>query len=303
MVKILITDKIDEEGIKNLRQVAQVEVATGLKPEQLLERVKDCDVLVVRSATKVTKEVIAAAKSLKIIGRAGAGLDNVDAAAAKARGIKVLNTPEAPTEAVAELVMALMLSWARRIPMADTTMKQGKWLKSELMGTQLRGKTLGIIGTGKIGQSVGRKAVAFGMKIIAQDCVRYSDFVRDTDCLYADTDMVLKKSDYITIHLPLTPETRGMVGAAQLALMKPTAVLINTARGAIVDEAALVVALSSGKIAGACLDVFGQEPLPPDSPLLKLPNVLLSPHIGASTHETQREAAILISEKIKEAIA
>ncbi len=302
MVKILVADKIDEEGISRLREVAQVEVATGLKPQELLGRVKDCEVLVVRSATKVTSEVIAAAKNLRIIGRAGAGLDNVDAAAAKARGIKVLNTPEAPTEAVAELVLALMLSWARRIPLADASMKQGQWLKSELMGTELRGKTLGIIGTGKIGQSVGRKASAFGMKIIAQDCVRYSDFVRDTDCMYVDTDMVLKECDYLTIHLPLTPETRGMIGAAQLALMKPTAVLINTARGPIIDEAALVAALSARKIGGACLDVFDKEP-PVDSPLLKLPNVVLTPHIGASTHETQREAAILISEKIKEAIA
>jgi D-3-phosphoglycerate dehydrogenase len=259
-------------------------------------------VLVVRSATKVTKEVIAAANNLKIIGRAGAGLDNVDTGAAKARGIKVLNTPEAPTEAVAELVLALMLAWARRIPLADSSMKQGKWLKSELMGTALKDKTLGIIGAGKIGQSVGKKARAFGMKIIAQDCVQCQEFINATSCVYVDLDRILKESDYLTIHLPLTPETKGLIGAAQLAMMKATAVLVNTSRGAVVDELALAEVLSKGKIAGACLDVFAQEP-PVNSPLLKLPNVLLTPHIGASTHETQREAAILISEKIKEAIA
>ena len=302
MVNILVTDKIDEEGIRRLREVAQVDVATGLKPTELLERVKDYEVLVVRSATKVTKEVIEAGKKLKIIGRAGAGLDNVDAGAAKARGIKVLNTPEAPTEAVAELVMGLMLSWARRLPQADSSMKQGKWLKSELMGTELKGKTLGIIGTGRIGQTVGYMANAFGMKIIAQDCVRYSEFVLKTGCEYFDLETLLKESDYLTIHLPLTPDTKHMIGRAQFAMMKPTAVLINTSRGEIVDENALVEALTSGKIAGACLDVYSREP-PVDSPLLKLPNVVLAPHIGASTHETQREAAILISEKIKEAIA
>ncbi len=302
MVNILVTDKIDEEGIRRLREVAKVDVATGLKPAELLERVKDYEVLVVRSATKVTKEVIEAGKKLKIIGRAGAGLDNVDAAAAKAKGIKILNTPEAPTEAVAELVIGLMLSWARRIPQADSSMKQGKWLKSELMGTELRGKTIGIIGTGRIGQTVGYMASAFGMKIIAQDCVRYSDFVLKTGCEYSDMDTLLKESDFITIHLPLTPETRHMIGKVQLSQMKPSAVLVNTSRGEIVDEVALIEALTGGKIPGACLDVYSREP-PVDSPLLKLPNVILTPHIGASTHDTQREAAILISEKIKEAIA
>ncbi|MEM4201788.1 MAG: hydroxyacid dehydrogenase [Candidatus Hadarchaeum sp.] len=302
MVNILVTDKIDEEGIRRLREVANVDLAIGLKPPELLERIGNYEVLVVRSATKVTKEVIEAGKKLRIIGRAGAGVDNIDVEAAKARGIKVLNTPEAPSEAVAELVIGLMLSWARRLPQADSSMKQGKWLKSELMGTELRGKTLGIIGTDKIGQRVGSLAVAFGMKIVAQDCVVYPEFIAKTSCEYTDLETVLKQADYLTIHLPLTPETRHLIGRRELGLMKSTAVLINTSRGEIVDENALVEALTSGKIAGACLDVFSREP-PVDSPLLKLPNVILTPHIGASTHEAQREAAILISEKIKEAIA
>ncbi|MGQ9788137.1 MAG: hydroxyacid dehydrogenase [Candidatus Hadarchaeaceae archaeon] len=300
-MNILVTDKIDEEGIRRLKEVANVHLAIGMKQPELIEHIKDYEVLVVRSATKVTREVIEAGKNLRIIGRAGAGVDNIDVEAAKAKGIKVLNTPEAPSEAVAELVIGLMLAWARRLPQADYSMKQGKWLKSELMGTELRGKTLGIVGTGKIGQRVGALAAAFGMKIVAQDCVIYPEFIAGTGCEYADLVTVLKQSDYLTIHLPLTPETRHLFGSRELGLMKPTAVLINTSRGEIVDENALVEALSSGKIAGACLDVFSREP-PVDSPLLKLPNVVLTPHIGASTHEAQREAAILISEKIKEAI-
>lgn len=302
MVNILVTDKIDEEGITRLKEFANVDLAIGLKPPELLERIRNYEVLVVRSATKVTKEVIEAGKNLRIIGRAGAGVDNIDIEAAKAKGIKVLNTPEAPTEAVAELVVGLMLAWARRLPQADSSMKLGKWLKSELMGTELRGKTLGIIGTGKIGQRVGALAAAFGMKIVAQDCVVYPEFIAKTACEYTDLDTVLKEADYLTIHLPLTPETRHLIGRRELGLMKPTAVLINTSRGEIVDESALVEALTGGKIAGACLDVFSREP-PVDSPLLKLPNVILTPHIGASTREAQRLAAILISEKINEAIA
>jgi len=223
MANILVTDKIDEDGIRRLRAVAQVDVATGLKPAELLERIKDYDVLVVRSATKVTREVIEAGKKLKIIGRAGAGLDNVDAAAAEAKGIKILNTPEAPTEGVAELVMSLMLSWARRIPQADSSMKQGKWLKSELMGTELKGKTLGIIGTGRIGQRVGAFASAFGMRIIAHDCVQFPDFVQKTGCKYVDKETLIKESDYITIHLPLMPATKHMIGRAEIGKMKPTA--------------------------------------------------------------------------------
>jgi D-3-phosphoglycerate dehydrogenase len=302
VVNILVSDEIDEEGVRLLKELGDVDVALGLKPTELVERVKDYDVLVVRGATKVTKEVIDAAKKLRIIGRAGAGLDNVDAQAAKARGIAVLNTPEAPTIAVAELVIGLMLSWARRIPQADASMKAGRWLKSELMGTELRGKTLGIVGTGRIGQAVGYRASAFGMRIIAQDCVRYWEFVERTGCEYADLGMVMSESDFVTIHLPLAPDTRHMIAKAQFALMKPGAVLINTSRGEVVDEAALVEALARGKIAGACLDVFSREP-PVDSPLLKLPNLLLTPHIGASTREAQREAALLIAKKIKEALA
>lgn len=302
MVKVLITDRIDDEGVRRINEFAEVDVALGLKPPELLDRIKDYDVIVVRSATKVTKEVIDAGKKLKVIARAGAGLDNVDSDAAKERGIKVLNTPEAPSIAVAELAMGLMLAWARHIPRADAGMKQGKWLKSELMGTELRGKTLGIIGTGKIGREVGYRAKAFEMRILAYDVVRNDEFVRETGCEYVSLERLLSESDFVTVHIPLLPSTRHMIGRAQLELMKPTSVLVNTSRGEVVDEAALIDALKGGRIAGACLDVYSREPLV-DSPLASMPNVVLTPHIGASTREAQREAALLIADKIRGAIS
>ncbi len=301
LVKILITDKIHEDGVKLLKEIAEVDIATGLDLSELLKQVGDYEVIVVRSATKVTKEVIDAGKKLKIIARAGAGLDNVDVESAKSREIKILNTPEAPTEAVAELVIGMMLSWARNLTRADTSMKQGEWFKSDLNGTELRGKTLGILGTGKIGREVGRKAKAFKMELIAQDCVEVLSFSDEVNCRYCNLQKILSDSDYLTIHLPLTDETRQLIGKGEFEMMKPTAVLINTSRGELVDENALAEALTSGKIAGACLDVYSHEP-PVDSQLFKLSNVLLTPHIGASTREAQHEAAVLLAKKIKEEI-
>ncbi len=302
MAKILVTDKIHEDGVKLLKEFAEVDIATGLKPAELLERVKGYDILVVRSATKVTREIIAAGKRLKIIARAGAGLDNIDMKAAEERKIKVVNTPEAPTVAVAELVFGHMLSFARHLPRADAGTKQGKWEKAELMGTELRGKTLGIIGTGRIGRAVGYKAKAFLMNLLLYDVVQNREFAERTEARYVDLGTLLRESDYVTLHVPLLPETEHMIGARELGLMKPTAVLINTSRGEMVDEKALVEALRGKKIAGACLDVYEQEP-PRDSPLFKLPNVVLTPHIGASTAEAQRDAAVIVAKKIKEALA
>ena len=301
MVKVLVADKLHENGVKLLREFAEVEVATGLKPDELLERVKGCDVLVVRSATKVTGEVIAAGKKLKIVARAGVGLDNIDVEAAKSRNIKVLNAPEAPTVAVAELVFGHMLSFARQIPRADVGTKQGRWEKKELMGIELRGKTLGIIGTGQIGQAVGHRAKAFQMKLLLCDVVRNQEFAEQTRGKYVDLDTLLRESDYITLHVPLLPSTKQMIGKRELGLMKTTAVLVNTSRGKIIDEKALIEALQNKKIAGACLDVYETEP-PVDSPLFKLSNVILTPHVGASTVEAQRDAAVIVAKKIKDAI-
>jgi D-3-phosphoglycerate dehydrogenase len=301
LVKVLVADKLHEDGVKLLKEFAEVEVATGLKPEELMGKVSDCDVLVVRSATKVTADVIAAGKKLKVVARAGVGLDNIDVEAAKARNIKVVNAPEAPTIAVAELAVGLMLSFARKIPRADASTKQGKWEKKELMGTELRGKTIGIIGTGHIGQAVGYRVKAFQTKLLFYDVVQNQEFAEQTGGKYVDLDTLLRESDYITLHVPLLPSTKQMIGKRELELMKPTAVLINTSRGKIVDEKALIEALQNGRIAGACLDVYETEPLV-DSPLFKLPNVVLTPHIGASTVEAQRDAAIIVAKKIKDAI-
>jgi len=298
MVRILVCDKIHEDGIRILREFAEVDVSTGMKPEELLAKVPDYDAIVVRSATKVTAEVISAGKSLKAIARAGVGLDNVDTKAALARNIKLINSPEASTVAVAELVMGLMLSFARKIPRADLGTKQGKWEKKELMGTELRGKTLGIIGTGNIGKAVGRRAAAFEMRLLLYDVVRDEGFAREVGGRYVELDELLRNSDYVTLHVPLLPETRHMIGKRELEMMKQGAVLINTSRGAVVDEKELIEALKGGRIGGACLDVYETEPLT-DSPLLSLPNVVLTPHIGASTIEAQREAAVVVAQKLK----
>lgn len=301
MIKILVTDPIHEEGVKALKGFAEVQVATGLTPAELIERLNGREVLVVRSATKVTKEVIEASKQLKVIARAGAGLDNIDVKAAEARGIKVLNAPEALTAAVAELVFAHMLAWARHLPRADSGMKAGRWEKAQLMGSELRGKTLGIVGTGRIGRAVGYKAKAFSMNLLAYDIVQSPEFAERAGAKYVDLETLLRESDFVTLHVPLVPGTKHVIGKRELELMKPTAVLINTSRGEIIDERALVEALRARKIAGACLDVYEREP-PHDSPLLKLSNVVLTPHLGASTHEAQRDAAIIIAQKIKEAL-
>ncbi len=301
MVKILVTDSIHGDGIKILEGVGEVDVKPKLTPKQLLGAIKDYDALVVRSATKVTKEIIDAGRKLKIVARAGAGLDNIDVQAASARDIELINAPEAPTIAVAELVIGLMLAWTRRLPRADASMKQGRWEKAQLVGSELRGKTLGIVGTGKIGRAVGYRAKVFLMNLLAFDVAQSAEFSKRAGARYVDLDGLLRESDFITLHVPLTPKTRHMIGRRELELMKPTAVLINTSRGEVVDESKLVEALKKGKIAGACLDVFEREP-PMDSPLLKLPNVVLTPHIGASTVEAQREAAVLVAEKIKGAL-
>jgi D-3-phosphoglycerate dehydrogenase len=267
-----------------------------------LEKIPSFEVLVVRSATKVTKDVISAGKNLKIVARAGMGLDNVDVGAAKENGITVLNAPEAPTVAVAELVLGMMLAWVRHIPKADSTMKGGLWEKSKLKGSELRGKTLGVVGIGRIGQAVAHRARAFGMKILVYDVVQNEEFLKAVEGEFVGLDDLLKRSDFVTLHIPLTPETKHMMGKEKLELMKPTAVLVNTSRGAVVDETALIEFLREGRIAGACIDVYEREP-PGDTPLSKLPNAILTPHIGASTEEAQRKAALIVAEKIKKSLS
>jgi D-3-phosphoglycerate dehydrogenase len=298
-IRVLVCDPIHEVGIEKLERAGfEVDVRPGISGEELRRAVSNYDVLIVRSRTKVTEEIIEAGKRLRVIGRAGAGLDNIDVEAAEKKGVKVLNAPEAPAEAVAELTMGLILSLARAIPLADRSMKEQKWTKKNLMGWELKGKTLGTIGLGNIGGKVARLAKAFGMKIlITKRTPPAPALLKELEAEFVPLHELLKRSDIVTIHVPHTPQTHHMIGEKEMQLMKDGAFLINTSRGAIVDEKALLKALKSGKLGGAALDVYEEEP-PTDWTLMQLPNVVCTPHIGAQTREAQRVASDLIAEKI-----
>lgn len=298
-MRILVCDPVHEEGIEKLKQAGfEVDVNPTITSEQLTKIVSNYDVLIVRSRTKVTKEIIEAGRRLRVIGRAGAGLDNIDLETAKQRGITVLSTPEALAEAVAELTIGLIISLARSIPLADRTLKEGKWIKKKLVGWQLEGKTLGTIGLGKIGERVARMAKALGMKILIREIIPLSpELLKELETEVVPLKELLQRSDVITLHVPLTSQTYHMIGAKEFQLMKNGAFLVNTSRGAIVDEKPLLTALKSGKIGGAALDVYEVEP-PRDLELIKLPNVVCTAHIGAQTKEAQNAAASMIAEKI-----
>lgn len=299
--KVLITDGLEENGQEILREAAVVDVRTGITAEDLLAVVGEYDALIVRGRTKVTPAVFAAGKNLKVVGRAGVGVDNIDLAAAQQCGVKVVNSPYATTVAVAELTMGLMLSIVRDIPRADTAMKNGKWLKKELEGAELYGKTLGIIGFGRIGQAVGKRASAFDMRIVAYDPLRTTEDVCNAGCEPLTLDELLGQADFISVHTPLTNNTRSLLGAEQFARMKDGVYLIDAARGGVVDEAALVDALNSGKVAGAALDVFVSEPQG-QTELACHPHVVTTPHIGAQTVEAQQRAANDIATEILRAL-
>ena len=296
-VRILICDPIDPEGIEKLKK-AGYNVAFLMRREMLKKEIQDCDVLIVRSRTKVTREIIESGKHLKLIARAGSGLDNIDLKAAEERGIAVINTPEASADSVAELTIGLMVALARKMILADSSMKQGKWLKKELMGFLLKGKKLGLIGLGNIGLRVARIAKAMGMKILVTKRVPPSpELLKSLEAEFLPLDELLRQSDIVSIHVPLSKETRNMIDAEEIGKMKDGAFLINTSRGEIVNEKALLNALRSGKLGGAALDVYSVEP-PENLELIKQPNVICTPHIGAQTVEAQREASIRLAEKI-----
>jgi D-3-phosphoglycerate dehydrogenase len=302
MVRILICDSIHEDGVKMLKGAGfQVDLDTSITPEELIEKIPGYDAIVIRSRTKVRKDVLEAATNLKAVARAGVGLDNVDLAAAKELGVKVINSPEAPSNAVAELIIGLMFSLARNIAEADGTMKQGKWEKKRLTGFELRGKTMGIIGLGRIGELVAEKAKALGMKLLIYNRTRdrVRSMVEAMGAELVDIERVYKDSDIISIHLPATPETRHMVGSDQFEMMKPTAYIINAARGGLIDEAALKIALDEGKIAGAALDVYEEEPTR-DMPLVGLANVVCTPHIGAGSVEASIGNSTIVAAKLIE---
>jgi D-3-phosphoglycerate dehydrogenase len=303
-MKILISDHLSEEGIKILKEVKEfkVEVRTDLKPDQLKEVIKDYHALVVRSATKVTGEVINAAVKLKVIGRAGVGLDNVDLEAATSKGIIVMNTPAGNTISTAEHTMSMLLALSRNIPLADLSLKSGEWKRSKFMGVELYGKTLGIIGLGRIGAEVSKRAISFGMKIIAYDPFLSREIAKALGIELVELKELFKRSDYISVHAPLTDETRHIISDKELTLMKNGVRLINCARGGIIDEKALLKALEAGKVAGAALDVFEKEPPDLSSPLLKHKNVVATPHLGASTEEAQVNVAIEICQSVRDAL-
>jgi D-3-phosphoglycerate dehydrogenase / 2-oxoglutarate reductase len=301
-LKILITEALAERGVELLRKEFEVDVIPGLSPEELLEKIGPYDGLIIRSATQVTAEVIERAQNLKAIGRAGIGVDNIDIEAATKRGIIVANAPESNTVAAAEHTLGLMLAAARRIPVADSTLRGGEWKRSAFKGVEVAEKTLGLVGLGHVGSIVARAALGMRMRVLAYDPYVSEDRMRDMNVARAESvDEVLEQADFVSLHVPRTSQTMGMVNEGTLEKMKPSAYLINAARGGIVDETALYNALKEGRIAGAALDVFQEEPTT-DSPLFALPNVVVTPHLGASTVEAQDRAGFTAAQQVAAAL-
>ena len=297
-MKVLITEKLADAGVELLKEDFEVDVLLGLSPEELLKRINEYDGLIIRSATQVTADVLEQAENLKAIGRAGIGVDNIDIEAATKRGVLVANAPESNTVAAAEHTLGLMLAAARRIPAADSSLREGEWKRSAFKGVEVSEKTLGLVGLGHVGAIVARGATGMGMRVLAYDPYVSEDRMRSMNVERAETlDEVFQNSDFVSLHVPRTPQTAGMVDANALEKMKPSAYLINVARGGIVDEIALYNALKDGTIAGAALDVFQEEPTT-DSPLFTLPNVVVTPHLGASTAEAQDRAGTTAAEQV-----
>lgn len=295
--RVLVCDPLAENGINLLREHARVDDRAGISAEELAEIISQYDALVVRGRTKVTAGLLERAATLKIIARAGVGVDNIDRQAAAKHGIPVVNTPSATTTAVAEHTMALLLALARRIPQANASLKGGKWEKKSLVGMELAGKTIGIIGAGRIGQAVAARALSFEMNVLGYDPLVPDVELKSLGIIPTPLDMLYARADIISVHTPLNEETAGMIVAAAFAKMKPGAVLLSTARGGIVDEGALLENLNSGHIAGAALDVFETEP-PGKSKLISHPNLVATPHIAAQTGEAQARAAQHAAEEI-----
>ena len=303
MARVLVTEKIAQSGLDLLTQAGhEVDVQEGLSPEQLLEAIVGAHALIIRSATKVTPEVLAAGTSLQVVGRAGVGLDNVDVTAATERGVMVVNAPTSNILSVAEQAMALMLAQARNIPQAHSALVAGRWERSKWEGVELHGKVLGVVGLGRAGSLVAQRAHAFGMELIGFDPFVSQDRARAMGVRLVSIEELLAEADFVSIHTPKTPETMGLFGRELLAKAKPGIRIINTARGGIVDEEALADAIRDGIVAGAGLDVFATEPCT-ESPLFELPGVVVSPHLGASTEEAQDKAGVTIAEQVLLALA
>ncbi len=303
MARVLITEEIAEPGLALLRQAGhQVDVSVGLPAEELVDAVGSAHALIIRSATQVTAALMDAAPDLVVIGRAGIGLDNVDVAAATRRGVMVVNAPQSNVLSAAEHTMALLLAQARNIPQAHAALVAGRWERSRWEGVELHGKVLGVIGLGRVGTLVAQRAAAFGMRLLAYDPYVSAERAKQLGADLLPLEQVITDADFLTIHLPKTPETTGLIGADLLARAKPGIRIVNTARGGIVDEKALAQAVADGSVAGAALDVFEQEPTV-ESPLFESDRVVVTPHLGASTREAQDKAGITIAEQVQLALA
>jgi D-3-phosphoglycerate dehydrogenase len=302
-MKILISDPLAEEGIEviNHQSDFDIDVKTNLSPEELIDAIPGYDALIVRSRTKATEAVIEAGKNLKVIGRAGIGLDNIDVPAATKHGIVVLNAPGGTTISTAEHTISMMLSLARNVPQACSSLKGRQWERKRFTGTEVYGKTLGIIGLGRIGSEVARRAHGLGMKLLGYDPILSAERARAMNVEPVDLDTLIKNADIITVHVPLTEKTKNLISTEHFEMMKPDVYIINCARGGIIDEAALYDAAKSGKVAGAALDVFESEP-PFDSPLLELDSVIVTPHLGASTEEAQVNVAREVAQHVVRAL-
>jgi D-3-phosphoglycerate dehydrogenase / 2-oxoglutarate reductase len=297
LAKVLICDHVETERLA-LGPGIMVDNRPGIEKEELLRIVGDYDALIVRSRTRVDREVLEKGTRLRLIARPGTGLDNIDTEYAQLRGVAVVNSPESLVEAVAEHVTLLMLALSRKLVPADTSTRQGRWEKNSLTGKEVRGKVLGIVGLGRIGKRIAEIARTLGMSVIIYDVITIpADVIESLHCKVVGLDEVFSGSDYLTLHVPLTDETRHMVDALRLSRMKKTAFLINTSRGGVIDEHALVTALKDGIIAGAALDVFEKEP--PAGEILSAPNAVLTPHIGGQTEEAQVDAIAIVGEKMR----
>ncbi len=297
-MKVLVADPISEEAIDLMRKEGlEVDVKTDISHDELVKIIPEYDALIVRSRTKVTKDVIEAGKKLKIIGRAGVGVDNIDLKTATERGIVVVNAPGGNTISAAELTLGLLFAVARKIPQADKSVKEGKWERKKFMGVELRGKTIGIIGLGRIGYEVAKRVRALEMNILAYDPYVSEERAKSVGAKLVSLEELLRNSDFITIHVPKTKETENLISEREFEMMKDGVYIINAARGGIVNEKALYEAIVKGKVAGAALDVYEKEPPDPNNPLLKLDNVVTTPHIGASTKEAQLSVGMIIAEE------
>jgi D-3-phosphoglycerate dehydrogenase len=301
--RVIVTDNLSEVGIKKLREFAEVDVELDLSEEDLKERIADYDAIVIRSGTKVTKEIIEAGSTgrLKVVGRAGVGVDNIAVETATEKGILVVNSPEANTISAAEHTIAMLLSVSRKIPAANVSLKSGKWDRKKHMGVEVNGKVLGIIGLGRVGTEVAKRVKGLGMKVVAYDPFITVEKAKELGITLASLNETIQVADFVTLHTPLTKDTRHLIGAKEFALMKDGVRVINCARGGIIDEHALREAIESGKVAGAALDVFEQEP-PEECDLLELDEVVVTPHLGASTTEAQKAAAMGIADEVIDAL-